>query len=120
MEYSGSFTSYAIQISPSNDAGPTPAAPYTRILVLNPVTLADKSTALCFINFVPAGRAVPDSGIRPDTAKPIVFDLFAPMDDYAALVDLVRNEGPLTFFFDDATPNGWYLRTGSEPVGEGE
>jgi hypothetical protein len=36
------------------------------------------------------------------------------------MVDLLRNEGPLRFGFDDADPNNFHLMTGTEPVGEGD
>lgn len=88
--------------------------------MLNPVTLADHSTALVFLYFVPAERSLPVGGIRPDTEASVVFDMFLPLDDYPSIIDLLRNEGPLEFCFDDTNPEGWHLRTRQEPVGEGE
>lgn len=120
MDYQGSFSSYSIEISPSSYPGPTPSSPYTRVVVLNPVLFAGHGTGMVFLNFVPAGRPLPTGGVRPDTESYVTFDLFPPLEDYPSIVDLVRNEGPLEFFFDDANPQGWYLRTSQEPVGEGE
>lgn len=36
------------------------------------------------------------------------------------LLDLLRNESPVRFGWDDANPNKFHLMTGQEPVGEGD
>jgi hypothetical protein len=71
---------------------------------------------LAFLNFIPVGRPVPDSSRRAGTTDPVVLDLYLPMDDYTAIVDLVRNEKPINFFFDDKNPNGWAVSAFGEPV----
>jgi hypothetical protein len=58
---------------------------------------------LAGLYFVPAGRQVPDSSVRADTTDPVVFDLFLPLEDYTAIVDLLRNEKPIYWYFDDTT-----------------
>jgi hypothetical protein len=115
MLYQGSVSNYSIQIHSSTWTGPFG---YTRIVVLAPIALSGGGSGLAFLDFVPAGRPVPDRSKRGGTTDPIVWDLFLPMDDYAAIVDLVRNEKPINFYFDDATPDGWAVTTGSELVGQ--
>jgi hypothetical protein len=36
------------------------------------------------------------------------------------VVDLLRNEGPLNFGWQDGAPKFFHLMTGAEPVGEGD
>jgi hypothetical protein len=72
------------------------------------------SVELCF---VPAGRPVPDGSVRAGTTDPVVFDLFLPMEDYTAIVDLVRNEKPIYWYFDD-TSLELSVTTQGEVVGE--
>ena len=115
MLYQGSVSNYSIQIHSSTWTGPFG---YTRIVVLAPIALSGGGSGLAFLDFVPAGRPVPDRSKRGGTTDPIVWDLFLPMDDYAAIVDLVRNEKRINFYFDDATPDGWAVTTGSELVGQ--
>jgi hypothetical protein len=38
----------------------------------------------------------------------------------APMVDLLRNESPINFGWDDANPNYFHLMTGQEAVGEGD
>jgi hypothetical protein len=81
--------------------------------------LSPGGQGIAFLNFIPAGRPVPDSSIGGGSSEgDFVFDLALPMEDYTAIVDLVRNETPIRFAFDDTDPNGWSVRTGSEEVGE--
>lgn len=119
MIYDGTVTNYSIEIYPSSWPGPSPAFPYTRTIGLNVVPLSTGGQGLAILYFVPAGRPVPDSSIRADTSDPLVFDLFLPLDDYTAIVDLVRNETPVMFAFDDNEPEKvWSVRAGPEEVGE--
>ncbi|MGO9099428.1 MAG: hypothetical protein ACLP9Y_08310 [Mycobacterium sp.] len=98
MIYQGSVSNYSIQVFPSTWTGPSG---YTRVVALT-VALSGGG-GLALLNFIPAGRPVPAGSKRPGTTSPVVFDLFLPMDDYTAIVDLVRNETPINFFFDDTT-----------------
>lgn len=113
MMHSGSVSNYSIQIFPSNWEGPYG---YTRVVGLN-VSLSGGGNGLALLAFVPNGRPVPDSSTRAGTTNPVVFDLFVPMDDYTAIVDLVRNEKPINFFFDD-TSLEMGVTTYGESVGE--
>jgi hypothetical protein len=100
MIYQGEVSNYQISISPSSYPGPNPEFPYTRFVGLN-VAMSGGGSAVVFVDFIPTGRSVPDSSIRAGTKPPdLVFDLFAPIDDYAAIVDVVRNESPVGFRFD--------------------
>lgn len=59
-----------------------------------------------------------------DASAPTTYGqrFYAYMDfqQMPVMVDLLRNEGPLRFGFDDADPNRFHLMTGTEPVGEGD
>jgi len=94
MLYQGSVSDYSIQIMPSNWTGPFG---YTRLVVL----------------YV----ALSDGSVRAGTTDPVVFDLFLPMEDYTAIVDLVRNEKPIYWYFDD-TSLELSVTTQGEVVGE--
>jgi hypothetical protein len=110
MMFQGEISNYSIQISSSTFAGPFG---YTRFVA------ASGPFGIGFLNFIPSGRVVPPSGKRPGTSGPNVFDCFLPMDDYGAIVDLVRNEKPVFFFLDDQSLQ-FGVMTSAEPVGEEE
>ena len=46
--------------------------------------------------------------------------VYFPKSDYLPLVDILRNEKPLTFTYDPAIPNSAAVETIEEPTGEGE
>jgi hypothetical protein len=108
MVYQGAVSSYGIQVFPSNWSGPFG---YTRVVSLT------GTFGLAILCFIPVGRTIPVSSKRAGTSNPVVFDLFLPMDDYTAIVDLVRNEKPIQFFFDD-TSHQIGVTTAGEAVGE--
>jgi hypothetical protein len=110
MMFQGEVSNYSIQISASNWLGPLG---YTRVVALT------GAFGIAFLSFVPAGRIIPTSSKRAGTTGPDVFDLFLPMDDYGTVVDLVRNEKPVFWFFDDGTLQIG-VRTQAEPIGEQE
>ncbi len=62
-------------------------------------------------------------GDRPAEARDHYSDeygllvMFLSIEHYPRVIDLLRNESPLSFFFSDDTA---YLATGKEPSGEGE
>jgi len=65
---------------------------------------------------------IPDSIDLPDNQKRSgqnVFDVYYHLSDWAAVTDLLRNEKPVYFNFNDAN-NSSQIYTGSEPVGEEE
>jgi hypothetical protein len=110
MVFQGEVSSYSIQISSSTFSGPFG---YTRFIALS------GTFGLAFLSFIPSGRPVPGNSKRAGTTGSDVFDLFLPMEDYAPIVDLVRNEKPVFFFFDDQSLE-LAVRTQSEPIGETE
>ena len=72
------------------------------------------------------GRAslwfLPDDAPLPDNRKRSnqeVFDVYYPMAAWAAILDVLRNETPVHFNYQD-TSNAAQIYTGSEPVGEEE
>lgn len=70
---------------------------------------------LAFLYFVPEDQPL---GTNEQRSGENVFDVYYRMRDWAAIVDTLRNEKPVWFFFDDYK-NG-IIRTGSEEVGEEE
>ena len=66
--------------------------------------------------FYPLGEALPNNRKRPDQH---VFDIYYNIDSWEAVLDVLRNEGPLTFLYSDIS-NTAQIYTGNEPVGEGE
>jgi len=48
-----------------------------------------------------------------------VFLIYLRVEKYPSFIDIMRNEGPLFFYYDDET-NEAYITTSDEPVGEGE
>lgn len=66
--------------------------------------------------FMPQGSSLPDNRKRPNQN---VFDVYYHIDDWEALMDILRNEKPVYFNYQDKT-NAAQIYTGSEPVGEEE
>jgi len=48
-----------------------------------------------------------------------MFFIYLRAEKYAAFIDIMRNEGPLYFYYNSET-NEAYVTTTDEPVGEGE
>jgi len=111
MLYQGFVKSYDIQIFPSNSTGPYG---YTRVVALT------GTFGLASLSFIPAGRPIPPGSKRPGSSDPDIFDLFWPLDDYSAIVDLLRNEKPIAFYFDDTDQSIGVTTYDPEPVGENE
>jgi hypothetical protein len=113
MQHFGPVPNYTIYIHPSTWAGPEPQTETRRVLITD-IPLFGGGLGLASLNFIPEGLPVPDSTMQ--AGAPVTFDLYLPMDDYTAVVDLLRNEGPpITFLFDDADPNGWHLAASGKP-----
>ena len=60
--------------------------------------------------------ALPDNRKRPNQ---IVFDDDYHVEDWSAIIDLLRNEAPVYFNYQD-TNNAAQIYLGQEPVGEEE
>ena len=77
------------------------------------------ANAYAFLRFFPEGTALPaNSKTTHANGKPIFYVNYRYVQ-LANVVDLLRNEKPVSFFFRDDTLMA-YITTGNEPVGEGE
>src|SRR5262245_42795557 len=65
-----------------------------------------------------SAASVPANAAYPSGGTTIYYARFR-QSEFRDAVDLLRNESPVFFQFNDST-NGAFLSTGSEPVGEGE
>lgn len=68
------------------------------------------------INFYPDNKKVPENSY--DSRNKLVY-LRYPMSMYPNLIDLLRNEKPIYFTYSIKSNMG-FVRTGKEPVGEGD
>jgi len=66
--------------------------------------------------FYPDGKTLPDNYY--DVNSKLVYLRYS-MYMYEHVIDLLRNEKPIYFSFSDVSKLG-YIRTGKEPVGEGD
>ena len=66
--------------------------------------------------FLPEGTPLPDNRKR---AGQDVFDVYYHIGDWDAILDVLRNETPVYFNYQD-TSNAAQIYTGDEPVGEEE
>lgn len=73
------------------------------------------SFGLAFLYFVPEDLPLGENKKREGRD---VFDIYYRMGDWGAIVDVLRNERPVLFFFDNY--NNGIIRTGREEVGEEE
>lgn len=71
---------------------------------------------LAFLCFVPEGGTM---GTNRKRSGRNVFDIYYPMSTWAQSVDLLRNEKPVYFFYDDSS-NTAVIKTSDEPIGEEE
>ncbi len=71
---------------------------------------------MAFLCFVPEGGRLGTNRKRPGES---VFDVFYWMSSWAPIVDLLRNERPVRFSYED-THNTAVISTLSEATGEGE
>ena len=68
------------------------------------------------VSFYPDKKGIPENYY--DTNSNLVYLRFS-MSMYSNILDILRNEKPIYFNFSEKTKLG-YVRTGKEPVGEGE
>ena len=67
-------------------------------------------------NFYPDKKNLPENYL--DTNSKLVYLRYS-MSMYAHIIDILRNEKPIYFSYYELSKIG-YIRTGKEPVGEGE
>jgi hypothetical protein len=103
--YQGPVTSYDLSIQ-----SPNVGTNYKSVIHLR------GTFGLGFLCFVPEGGSLGQNRKRPGQNA---FDVYYWMSSWMHFVDALRNEKPLTFFYDDSN-NTAVLQTGDEPVGEAE
>ena len=76
--------------------------------------------AYVFLRFYPDGVALPANreGINKPSGWPMYYVSYA-YDQLGNAIDLLRNEKPMSFYWNDKTGAG-YITTANEPVGEGD
>lgn len=76
--------------------------------------------AFAFLRFYPEGTPLPanSTAIHQPSGKTIFYVSYR-YAQLANVIDLLRNETPIKFFFRDDTLAA-YITTSNEPVGEGE
>lgn len=91
--------------------------------VLSPKTYAGKrimnlkgAFGKAILWFLPEGSSLPDNRKRSGQN---VFDVYYRINDWEAILDILRNETPVYFNYQD-TSNAAQIYTGDEPVGEEE
>ncbi len=67
-------------------------------------------------NFYPDKKRIPENYYS--TNSNLVY-LHYPISMYSDIIDILRNEKPIYFTYSDPTTLG-FIRTGKEPIGEGE
>jgi hypothetical protein len=110
----GQVAKYGIEIFPSTLTGGDGA---TRFVSLPTFALGAGGFGQAVLGFIPTGRPVPDPRKQAGPLGTTTWNLFLPMDDYTAIIDLLRNEKPINFSIDDRS-NIWSLSSSDEPVGE--
>ena len=75
--------------------------------------------AFASLVFYPSGAAIPaNSKSTHISGKPMYYARYS-YDQFANILDILRNEKPVKFFFRDDNMAA-YITTSNEPVGEGE
>ena len=77
--------------------------------------------AVAFLNFYPDSTAtpLPDNSMNIQNGEKVYIASFR-QSWFAAAIDLLRNELPITFWFDETTKEAIVGTSTQEPVGEGE
>jgi hypothetical protein len=104
MSYSGEITTYTLSIQT-----PSVHTNYKSLIYLK------GSFGLAFLCFVPEGGSLGTNRKREGSD---VFDAYFYYDAWGPMVDTLRNEKPVWFFFDDY--DNVIVKTGDEPIGEEE
>jgi hypothetical protein len=76
------------------------------------------ATTVALLSFCPEG-AVPANTVTALGNGKSLYMVNYPSSQYAAVVDILRNEKPVRFSFDDVAMKS-YIAAGPEPVGENE
>jgi hypothetical protein len=103
--FQGAVKTYTLSIN-----SPNIFTNYKNVIYLN------GDFGLAFLYFVPEGGQL---GANHKRAGENIFDIYYNMYSWAQFTDLLRNEKPVRFFYDDSS-NTANVVTGDEPVGEGQ
>jgi hypothetical protein len=106
--YQGEVKRYGLLISTPHSQGPTKSF----------ISLDMEAVGTASLNFVPQGGTLGTNQKRPGTTTPL-FDIWYWMDSWPHFVDMLRNEKPVFFVFNDSLQAA-SLKTGWEPTGEAE
>ena len=110
-------TNYNVQIH----AEASNPAPYEAFIGLNLVARDSQppATAVAFLNFYPdATSPLPENVVQVQGGSK-VYGAYFRVRWYPGILDLLRNESRITFWFDEATKEAILGTTTAEPVGEG-
>ncbi len=94
-------------------AGPTNKNPIQARAIIR---CYDGNNFVLEANFYPGKKGIPEN--RYSTKYNLVY-LRYPMSMFSQVLDTLRNEKPIYFRFNEPSKVG-FIRTGKEPVGEGE
>lgn len=83
---------------------------YKAVIMIN-----DQKSFLGYINFVADGNKLPKAVKMHN-----LYYYYYHMQDMPAIVDMLRNEGPVYIFYQEDDKNMCRIATTMEPVGEGE
>jgi hypothetical protein len=75
--------------------------------------------AFASLRFYPEGTPLPPNSVTTHISGVPMFSVSYRYAQFANVLDLLRNEKPISFFFRDDNL-GSYITTSNEPVGEGE
>ncbi|MCU0477107.1 MAG: hypothetical protein MUC99_13590 [Anaerolineae bacterium] len=67
--------------------------------------------------FIAPDSPVPAPSFNPAERK---ANIYLPISDLMAFVDMLRNEKPIYAFLDDTRPDQFTVMTNKEPIGESE
>ena len=104
-QYQGNVQSYALEIQ-------SPNSPYDQKGVIS----LHGAFGLAILYFVPQDGQL---GKNQKRAEHDIFDIYYWMDSWPHFTDLLRNEKPVVFLYDDSD-NTALIRSMMEPVGEAE
>lgn len=79
----------------------------------------EDSKAFAWLRFYPMGYSLPPNYESESSSGDAIYYVSYRSGDHAKVVDLLRNEEPIRFYWDDESEIA-YLRSGAEDVGEGE
>lgn len=77
----------------------------------------EQQNKLAQISFVDDNAAVPPPRLWPNLAG---ADACFKSSALAPIIDMLRNESPVSITVNDQPPGFFFLQTGAEPAGEGE